>query len=283
MEHIHEDHLASALKKSLEAMPLPVWVATPARDETGAEVAACDGVSIWTNAPLDALMRSADIESTSAELRSLSRVADGVQPLSATLLIGDTRYRPNMKHSIGPDGEWACVGWLTPLASADDKAPSELVETLTRRSLVFDQRTGLTVRATTERELRSEVSRSRRYGNPLSVFVAEIGTAGSDEAGLIDALVTLARTLKENLRWVDILGAWDGTTVVVILPETDETSARRLIDKLAEPLEQVRASHAGLVLAAGVAQWQPSDQPDDLVARARADASPNAAASEGQA
>ena len=266
-EHMHGDTLASALKQSVEAMPWPIWVAAPARDETGNDVAACEGVSLWTNGPLDALMRAADIESTSAELRSLSRVAEGVEPLVATILIGETRYRPTVQHAHGPDGEWACIGWLTPLAGETDRSPDELIETLTRRSLVFDQRTGLTVRATTERELRSEISRSRRYGNPLSVLTVEIGGDALDDE--TPALVAVSRTLKDNLRWVDILGAWDANTVVVILPETDAESAQRLAAKLVDPLADVAMDFAGLSLATGVAQWTAADQPDDLVGRAR--------------
>lgn len=270
-EHMHGDTLASALKRSVEAMPWPIWVATPARDEVGNDVAACDGVSLWTNAPLDALMRTADIASTSAELRSLSRVAEGIEPLVATILIGETRYRPTVQHAHGPDGDWACIGWLTPLTGDTTHSPDELIETLTRRSLVFDQRTGLTVRATTERELRSEISRSRRYGNPLSVLTVEIG--GDDVEDVTPALVAVSRTLKDNLRWVDILGAWDARTVVVILPETDADSARQLAGKLAEPLAAVAADCGTPTLATGAAQWTAADQPDDLIARARGELS----------
>lgn len=257
--------LAQALCGSLVELPWPLWTA---------KAAAGGDCVLWTNASLDSLMRSGDFARAEAELKAYTRAVAGGTQTDATLLMGTTRFRPGLHSVADPEGGWCAVGWLTPLTSAHTRAPGELLENLTDRTLVFDQRTGLTVRATTDRELRAEISRSRRYGNALSVLVAEVYPQDDDARALaMDALTLLARTLKENLRWVDVLGAWDAETIVVILPETAKSSAEALLEKLNSPISVVSEVFPGFDFHMGICEWQDGLMPDQMVAGARAAAS----------
>ena len=70
-------------------------------------------------------------------------------------------------------------------------------------------------------------SRSRRYANPLSCITVQLGKEA--ERALVGEI---ARNVKGQLRWVDLLGQWNDETLLLVLPETDEFAARALSEKL---------------------------------------------------
>ena len=108
--------------------------------------------------------------------------------------------------------------------------------------------------------LQAEVSRSRRYENPLSCIAVKIAGGGTTME-----LDDIARALKGQLRWVDLLGWWQPDVLLVILPETTAPAARGLRDKLAAVLAAVRIP--GQFYCA-VAAWQRGDHAEQLVNRA---------------
>jgi len=122
---------------------------------------------------------------------------------------------------------------------------------------------GLLPRAAIKGRFEAEVSRSRRYANPLSCLTV---TSRSGESA-----AALAGLLKEQLRWVDVLGQWDEKTLLVVLPETTAAAAAALRDKLLEAFAQARIP-ARDALAIGCAAWQRGDNVDRMVARALAGA-----------
>ena len=77
----------------------------------------------------------------------------------------------------------------------------------------------------------------------------------------------VARLLKGQLRWVDLLGLWRPDVLLVILPETGAAAAETLCDKLAAVLAAEPAHRA---LRCGVATWRRGDQAEPLVTRALA-------------
>lgn len=253
-----------ALRGALVEMPWPAWTVI---SEDGA------GCVLWTNAALDGLMRGGDMARAEADLKAYSLATAQNAATDATLVIGTVRFRPGLHIEAGEDGQFAAVGWLTPLAASDSRVPTELLETFSDRTLVFDQKTGLTVKASTDRELRAEISRSRRYGNALSVLLASVRVDDGDpENRTLEALTLLSRTLKENLRWVDVLGAWDAQTVIVVLPETSQSSADALVEKLSSPLSVLSEVFPGVEFSLGVCQWADGMLPDDVVQGARQNA-----------
>jgi hypothetical protein len=118
---------------------------------------------------------------------------------------------------------------------------------------------GVLARAAIQHRLDGEISRSRRYHNALSCI-----TVYCQDPAAPTQLVDVARLLKEQLRWVDLLGQWREDTLLVVLPETALDAAERLRAKLAALL---RAPGAGGIVC-GVASWRKGDNAERMVARA---------------
>jgi hypothetical protein len=126
---------------------------------------------------------------------------------------------------------------------------------------------GILTRAATVSRLDAEISRSRRYSNPLScISVSARGTALED-------ITEIGRTLKGQLRWVDLLGEWREDVLLVVLPETDGDAADALASKLAQAVAaSLPALQARLTI--GNALWLRGDNAEQLVERALHNGSP---------
>lgn len=118
---------------------------------------------------------------------------------------------------------------------------------------------GLLVRAAIEHRFDGEISRSRRYHNELSCITLHCRASVAPTR-----LADVARLLKEQLRWVDLLGQWRDDTLLVVLPETTLEAAERLRAKLALLL----AAPGGDFIDCGVASWRKGDNAERMVARA---------------
>jgi hypothetical protein len=110
--------------------------------------------------------------------------------------------------------------------------------------------------------LEAEISRSRRYENPLSCLAARlpVGTDGEAYGGL-------ERMLREQLRWVDVLARWSDTELLVVLPETHGRAASALVRKLAQ---QADHRFPALRVAWGRSTWRRGDDARLFVTRALA-------------
>lgn len=120
---------------------------------------------------------------------------------------------------------------------------------------------GVIPKATALQRMDVEVSRSRRYGNPLSCMLLTVPEDSSSAE-----LAALARFLREQLRWVDITAWWDSTTLLALLPETTQQAATELGRKLEE---QAAATVPGLKFQWSVGSWQRGDDGLALVVKAR--------------
>ncbi|MGE3774775.1 MAG: PAS domain-containing protein [Gammaproteobacteria bacterium] len=108
--------------------------------------------------------------------------------------------------------------------------------------------------------LEAEISRSRRYSNPLSCLVARVD-------GEASAYAALERMLRDQLRWVDVLARWSDTELLVLLPETPARAATALCRKLAT---QARGLGREVVVTWGASTWRRGDDAALFVARAGA-------------
>ncbi|MCW2236593.1 GGDEF domain-containing response regulator [Azospirillum canadense] len=100
-----------------------------------------------------------------------------------------------------------------------------------------DPLTGLANRRSVLERADEEIARSRRYGHPLSVVMADIdhfkrindtyGHAAGDEA-----LRRFAQALRDDLRPCDLLGRYGGEEFVVLLPETGIDDAPLVAERL---------------------------------------------------
>lgn len=135
-----------------------------------------------------------------------------------------------------------------------------------------DPDTGLLTQQSVTARLGAEASRSRRYNNALSIIMLDVGARGdsSVESGHKAPLMETARFLKERLRWVDIIGHWGCSGILVVFPETNLESAMQLAEKLRAELEKsnmLEAAGKGLTISLGVTAWKKGDDAVSLTNR----------------
>lgn len=122
-------------------------------------------------------------------------------------------------------------------------------------------RVGVLSREAAVQRLEIEMSRSRRYDNPLScLLVTQPVTIEPIAAAL------LVRFLREQLRWVDVIAQWSQTQLLVLLPETTARAATTLIRKLAP--RAVAAVGGEVTFKWGASTWLRGDDAERLVERA---------------
>lgn len=142
-----------------------------------------------------------------------------------------------------------------------------------------DDLTGLPNRRAISQALDLQISRSRRYRNPLSIVLVHIGVADEQLEliqGSADSLVlTVSRFLRDRLRWVDQIGRWDENIFLLVLPETEKEDAEGLVNKISTeaaglqlppPLEEVRP-----LLGFGIGVWRKGDDLRTLLRSATQD------------
>jgi diguanylate cyclase (GGDEF)-like protein len=120
----------------------------------------------------------------------------------------------------------------------------------TRRLANNDGLTGLPNRRRAGERLEIEVSRSRRYHNPMAVALCDVDhfKLVNDQFGHNmgdEVLVHVAKALQASLRQVDMVGRWGGEEFLVILPETDLAGARIVGERLRKAVESLHTFKDG--------------------------------------
>ena len=149
-------------------------------------------------------------------------------------------------------------------------------------SRVSDPLTGLPNHRAITQHLDLHISRSRRYGNALSIALVRMRLSLADASihreAQDPALLAVSRYLRDRLRWVDQIARWDDKAFMVILPETDDDNARELLDRIAAEIDQLELPellrHAKVELSVGVVGWQKGDDARTLVQRSERLAEP---------
>jgi len=139
-----------------------------------------------------------------------------------------------------------------------------------------DDLTGLPNRRAISQALELQISRSRRYQNPLSIVFVHLGLEDEQihalHAGVEPLVLGVSRYLRDRLRWVDQIGRWDDNIFILVLPETGQEETDGLVEKirneqtsmvLPEPFDKVRPT-----LSFGTAYWQKGDDMRVLLRRA---------------
>lgn len=124
--------------------------------------------------------------------------------------------------------------------------------------------TGLMSRRALMLVLEPQVSRSRRYSNPLAVVALQVSFAAG-AAG--EGARAVGQLLKDQLRWADLVGRDDDGVFVLVLPETGREAAVALTDKIARALDQDTRVAASFF---GITEWNKTDNAAGLLERARA-------------
>ena len=134
-----------------------------------------------------------------------------------------------------------------------------------------DEVSGLLNRRGLLQVLESQVARSRRYGNALSVIslVIDLSDMADDQKVLL--YQTLGFLFNDRLRWADSVGHISDNEFILILPETDATSVKELKTKLINELAELRLHRSDVVVTLpvtlGTATWQEGDDATQLMQR----------------
>jgi len=141
----------------------------------------------------------------------------------------------------------------------------------------LDELTGSLNRRSIMRMLEEEIARSHRLNVPCTVALIDLdffkrindlyGHPTGDEV-----LRTFAITAFANIRSVDRFGRYGGEEFMLILPDTDETSAVQMLDRLRGIIAELDwsafSSGMRVTISAGVAMLRANEISDTLLARA---------------
>lgn len=120
---------------------------------------------------------------------------------------------------------------------------AELYET-TLELATSDPLTGILNRRAMVKQIEFELARAQRFNTSLALLLVDVDYFKSynDRMGHVlgdVALKEIARTLKENIRKVDIVARFGGEEFCVILPQADIKAAREVAAKLCEAVRKL--------------------------------------------
>jgi diguanylate cyclase (GGDEF)-like protein len=153
------------------------------------------------------------------------------------------------------------------------KAANKRIEELAE----LDELTGSFNRRCIMRMLDDELARAQRINAPCSVALIDldwfkrINDAYGHPTG-DEVLRTFAITVFANIRNIDKFGRYGGEEFLLVLPETPNDAAARMLDRLRAIIADLdwSAFSPGMqvTISAGVATLQPNESPDTFLARA---------------
>lgn len=146
-----------------------------------------------------------------------------------------------------------------------------------KESLQRDDLTNLLNKRSLLQALSPEVSRSRRYNNPLSLLiikVQEIKPLLDGVTVVTDQVISsVGHYLRDQMRWVDLIGRTDDDEFSLILPETQKDDAEKLAEKISDHLQSLALSidstvKVAVTVACGISGWQKGDDMNLMLERA---------------
>jgi diguanylate cyclase (GGDEF)-like protein len=157
-------------------------------------------------------------------------------------------------------GEWDQAA-VTEIEQMEDLADAATMDGLT----------GLYMREVFESWLEKSVAESERYGDPLSLMMADIDDF--KEINDVHGHQTGDKVLKQigsdflsNLRSADFAARYGGEELVAVLPHTRLNSAYTVAEKIRRTVFERFKSDLGATISIGVACWQDGmKKPADLV------------------
>jgi len=141
-----------------------------------------------------------------------------------------------------------------------------------------DTLTGLLNKRSLLQSLEPQVSRSRRYNNPLTLIVMQVTDFNthddSTKPSTDQALSAISFYLRDQMRWVDLVGRTGDSEFTLILPETNIGDATVLVDKINQRMSNLSLPEAPEVSISveaefGIAEWQKGDDTSILIRKAK--------------
>jgi diguanylate cyclase (GGDEF)-like protein len=141
-----------------------------------------------------------------------------------------------------------------------------------------DDLTGAVNRRSFFEAAQQEINRARRHRHPFSVAYMDVdnfkelndtmGHAAGDEA-----LRSVARAIKRDVREIDLVARLGGDEFVVLLPETNEEAARVVVNRVRANLDALaEREHWRVTFSIGVVTWTTAPRTVDMMIRQADDA-----------
>ncbi len=144
-----------------------------------------------------------------------------------------------------------------PTLDRDNPDRQSLLRMLAARAPLdaIDAETGVLDREGIMQVLTAEVSRSRRYANPLSIVMMRVGP--QTPQAKVDAMMgDSARLLREHMRWADSIGRFSQFEFLLVLPETGDEGVASLLAKIKANIDDSTVAYRTNL---GSAVWQKGD------------------------
>lgn len=146
-----------------------------------------------------------------------------------------------------------------------------------REASTHDALTGLPNRRLMTERLKEETERHLRNGLPFSIAMLDIDRFklindhyGHDTGD--NVLIQVASVLNTEIREHDLCGRWGGEEFLVLLPETDQTTARYVMERLRYAVEQLsvqaRTTAVSVTASIGLAEHHSGDSYSSTINRA---------------
>lgn len=179
--------------------------------------------------------------------------------------------QPSVNDNLGRVWYYEDVTEIKSLQQERDRLNQEL-----REQSHIDIETGLFNRRALLQILEPQVSRSRRYQNPLTIIILVAQLQGDPQNRQLEEslLMTISQLLKDQMRWADQIGRFATNEFLLILPETLAEDATKLCQKLASKLNPInharqQKGEIPLLFSFGIAQWNKGEDTNRLLLRSR--------------
>jgi len=185
----------------------------------------------------------------------------------------------NVAHKVVDNPNMGTIHYLSDVSSLHNLAlKHEYLKTEFEDVNVTDPITGLPNRRAMYQTLEPQVSRSRRYDNPLSIIIMKLNDLNTVESNFGSPttnkmMLEISQMLNDQLRWADTIGKLEDDEFIFVLPETDSNASQNLISKVKEHLSEIILDDTNLSSIIqtqfGSASWEKGDDVGLLMRRAR--------------
>lgn len=226
---------------------------------------------VWANNTLAQALRTtsekvAGLDAAAARQTGVGALFDEQSPrLELTLPDGSVRHWRRLRQPLA-DSEVEAHFFFD---ITDQFALEEELRQLREHVKVLDTRdseTGLLSNHAILQALDAQITRSRRYGNPLSAIRLNLTPPPLQGEHHI-TLRTISQEFKVQLRWADLIGRLDASNFLLLLPETQQKDAESLAQKLAHDRIALASRAEGWAITFTVAEWRKGDDTRKLLKR----------------
>lgn len=237
-----------------------------------------DGNIQWHNKTLETILDVSGKQLTGKSTNELPKELSGVltsPPETIMLQQGDNQRWLHCHSQDNDDGSriqyYLDITTEQRLRFERDRLEEDLQQLTTRDAI-----TGLPNRRALLQGLEPLISRSRRYGNPLSLIKLRVELSDKNIQHLTqyeeEAWLNVGHLLKEQMRWADIIGRYDGADFLLILPETPADSTETLANKICELIDELKLDGPegkGLEVKpyCGLTSWKKGDDANLMLQR----------------